>query len=205
LTRANEPNEKRQLHYLLSSIFSAQGASPEAEQHLREVLAIDPDDATANNDLGYLWAEQGKNLEEAERLIRKAIETDRAERKRQGALEIPAAEEDNAAYIDSLGWVLFKQGHVQEACQQLERATQLADGDDPVIWDHLGHAYRQLDQLPQARQAWQKALRLYQTNKRTGMDDRRHDLEAQVKALEREASGRRDGLTRSRSDPTPPR
>ena len=50
-----------------------------------------------NNDLGYLYAEQGKNLEKAETMIRKAV----------------ADEPENSAYLDSLGWVLFKRGKAQ--------------------------------------------------------------------------------------------
>ena len=53
-----------------------------------------PDDAGAMNDLGYLWADQDKNLQRARRMIRKAVD----------------AEPDNAAYRDSLGWVLFRLG-----------------------------------------------------------------------------------------------
>ena len=57
------------------------------EQVLEEVLAEDPDDPSVNNDLGYLYADQGKNLEKAEKMIRKAVE----------------AEPDNDAYQDSMG------------------------------------------------------------------------------------------------------
>ena len=45
---------------------------------------------------------------------------------------------DNACYIDSLGWVLFRRGQVDAARKELEYATTLPDGDDPVIYDHLG-------------------------------------------------------------------
>ena len=106
------------------------------EGQLRKVLESSPHDATANNDLGYLMADRNKNLAEAERLIRKALELDKQLR---GATTAKAADEENAAYIDSLGWVLFRRGKLDEARRELERAAKLPDGeDDPVVWDHLG-------------------------------------------------------------------
>jgi len=75
------------------------------EAQLHEVLKLDPTNATANNDLGYVWADHNKNLKEAEEMIRKAIDLDRRQRK-LGAHD----DKDNAAYVDSLGWVLFRRG-----------------------------------------------------------------------------------------------
>ena len=67
-----------------------------------------PDDPGPNNDLGYLYAEQGKNLEKAESMIRKALQED----------------PDSSAYLDSLGWVLFKRGKVKEALEPLKKAAE---------------------------------------------------------------------------------
>jgi tetratricopeptide (TPR) repeat protein len=165
---------------------------------LKKLLDVDPEDATACNDLGYLWADQGKNLEEAEKLIRKAIDRDRAERARQRGesqgrpvAELPPAEKDNAAYIDSLGWVLYKRGQVQEAQKELEYASGLADGDDPVIWDHLGEVYEHLGRPEKAVAAWQKALQLYETARRVGHDDRREELRTKLQALKDQAKARK--------------
>ena len=68
------------------------------------------------------------------------------------------AEPENAAYLDSLGWVLFKLGKTKEAQGHLEKATQLPSGGDATIWDHLGDCYARNDKPKQARDAWQKAL-----------------------------------------------
>ena len=76
------------------------------EAELEILFAKNPDDPGVNNDLGYLYADQGKNLEKAEAMIRKAV----------------AEEPDNYAYLDSLGWVLFKRGKFQEARGPLEKA-----------------------------------------------------------------------------------
>ena len=98
------------------------------------------------NDLGYLWADRGVNLPRAERMIRAAV----------------AAEPDNAAYLDSLGWVLLKRGKPSEAQAPLERAAKLAteqgqDGDG-TIWAHLGDLWSALGEPRQARDAWGAAL-----------------------------------------------
>ena len=95
----------------------------EAEALLRTILDIDPSHAAAANDLGFHLADQGRNLDEAERLVRSAIASDRIDRLKAGN-----AETENAAYIDSLGWVLFRRGKLSEARTELERASQLHMG-----------------------------------------------------------------------------
>jgi tetratricopeptide (TPR) repeat protein len=91
----------------LSTVYSAAKKSAEATEQLQLILEQDPNDATANNDLGYMWADEGKNLAEAEKLIRKALALDREERTKGKAVG-PDADRENAAYADSLGWVLFR-------------------------------------------------------------------------------------------------
>ena len=72
------------------------------------------------------------------------------------------SEHDNAAYIDSLGWVLFRRGKLDEARVQLELATTLAEGiGDPTVWDHLGDVYFRLQRTVDARSAWEKSAHTY--------------------------------------------
>src|SRR5206468_823794 len=89
----------------------------------------------------YLYAEQGKNLEKAEAMIRKALKE----------------EPDNSAYLDSLGWVLFKRGKVKEALDPLEKAVTHPSGADATIHEHLGDVYFRLQQTAKAKAAWEKA------------------------------------------------
>jgi len=132
----------RRSQFSLSNIYVQQGNMEKGEAILEEVLKEDPNDPSVNNDLGYLWADQGKNLEQAEQMIRKALK----------------AEPENVAYLDSMGWVLFKRGKAEEALTYLEKAVASADGADATIWDHLGDVYEKLDQLSKAVEAWEKAL-----------------------------------------------
>jgi Flp pilus assembly protein TadD len=98
------------------------------------VLDEFPDDPGALNDLGYLWTEQGKNLQWARQMIQKAVDS----------------EPENAAYLDSLGWAYYQLGQYAEAVQWLEKA---AAGDEPdgVILDHLGDAYWKVRPAGQGR------------------------------------------------------
>ncbi len=185
IDQTTDPLQQRQLRRLLAGIYSAQHESAKSEEQLEKLLATDKDDAGACNDLGYQWADQGKNLEKAEELIRKAIDLERIawKAKHPGATDAAAADGDNAAYIDSLGWVLFKRGHAPEALKELERAAKLKGGDDPVIWEHLGDVYMSQGQQDQAKTAWQKALELYDKSKRVGLDDHRQEVHDKLQRL----------------------
>ena len=118
------------------------GKHQKSEEILEEILKENPDDPSVNNDLGYLYADQGKNLDQAEKMIRKAI----------------TSEPENGAYLDSMGWVLFKRGKFQEALPYLEKAVEKATGGDDTLWDHLGDVYDRLQQSDKALEAWKKAL-----------------------------------------------
>lgn len=181
------PGDALEIRYVLSGVFASSKHLERSEEQLTEILRLDPNNAAANNDLGYVWADQGKNLAEAETMIRKALDQDRRNRQ-QGASQTDGA--DNAAYLDSLGWVLFRRGLLQEARQELERATTLPDSDDPVIWDHLGDVYHSLHQRDQARAAWERALEIYGQGHRRKSDDRYHDLQRKVKTARQQASTR---------------
>ncbi|MEX0726302.1 MAG: tetratricopeptide repeat protein, partial [Planctomycetaceae bacterium] len=126
----------------LSNIFVQQGDLRKGEEVLEKIYAEEPDDPSVNNDLGYLYADQGKNLEQAEQMIRKAV----------------ASDPDNAAYLDSLGWVLFKLGKYDEAFAHLEKAASLPGGGDATIWEHLGDCQSKLGKEEEAKTSWQKAL-----------------------------------------------
>jgi tetratricopeptide (TPR) repeat protein len=182
LKTATKPEDTHAIRLILYGIYSTAHENDKAEEQLRQVLQDFPDDATAHNDLGYLMADQGKNLPEAEELIRQAIELDRRQ-KRQEAKVGPDDDRDNAAYIDSLGWVLFRRGRIKEALQELQRATILPEGDDPVIWDHLGDVYFRLGDSSKSRESWSKALSLYEKDKRRKLDDQYKELKHKLDLL----------------------
>jgi tetratricopeptide (TPR) repeat protein len=136
----NDPEVQKRARSGLSIIYVNMDELDKGEQELEILYQRDPNDPGINNDLGYLYADRGKNLEQAEAMIRKAV----------------AEEPDNPAYLDSLGWVLFKQGRIQEALPPLEKAAA-SETADATILDHLGDVYFKLKQLKKAREAWAKA------------------------------------------------
>ncbi len=147
------PSEERRVLLQLSSVYYEANNLAKTEEILLEVIRRWPQDPGAYNDLGYIWADHDKNLDQAERFIRRALEL--YERQRS-----PQDPEKNAAYLDSLGWVLYKKGRYEEARKYLEEAAHAPEGDDGVIWDHLGDVYWSLGQRKEAIQAWEKAARL---------------------------------------------
>ena len=157
---APSPADARQAKSLLSDALGGLRDYAGAEAELRALLDDDPDDAQALNNLGYTMADQGRNLDEAEELIRRAIRTDRDARSRAGN-----PEGESGVYLDSLGWVQFRRGRLADARATLEAAVRLPDsGADAVVWDHLGDvAFRQADP-GRAKAAWARAVELYENS-----------------------------------------
>lgn len=174
------PSEIRDIRYTLSAIYSACGEHLESEKLLQAILTDDPADATASNDLGYQWADRSHNLPQAEQLIRKALDLDRKIRETTSLL---AHEPENPAYIDSLGWVLYRRGKLEDACTELEKASRLPGGnDDPVVFDHLGDVYEKLGKPARARECWQKATDLYNVVHSRRPDARLKEIQSKLKA-----------------------
>ena len=138
----------REARLALSNLAVLRGDMPGAEEWLEEVLDEFPDDEGALNDLGYLWADQNKELSRAKRMIEQAVK----------------AEPDNMAYRDSLGWVLFRLGQLPQAVVELEKAAADKKPDGTVL-DHLGDAYVRMNRRDKALEAWRKAVDAFRRDK----------------------------------------
>lgn len=110
-----------------------------AEQDLRRIIQMEPDNAIALNALGYTLADQTDRLQEAYRLIQRALELD----------------PDDPATLDSMGWVLFKLGQPREAIGYLERA--LESDNDPEILAHVIEVEQALGRERSARERARRA------------------------------------------------
>ena len=126
---------------LLSSAQERAGDSKGSEESLRRVLAAEPNNATALNNLGYFLVERNDRLDEALEMINRAVR----------------AEPANASFLDSLGWAYFKLGKLQEAERYLSDAAR-RNPSSVAIQEHLGDLYQKLGKTELARAAWQKAL-----------------------------------------------
>jgi len=139
---ASEVNETRVAALLeLGFCLQEAGRLTEARKTLRNLQAEYPDDPEVANSYGYFLAEQGEDLEEAERLVKQALRS----------------APDNGAYLDSMGWVYFQQGDYSEAFDWLIKATN-SRGDDPVILEHLGRTLAKLGQKDEALDILRRAL-----------------------------------------------
>ena len=116
-------------------------ASDARERLLRQIIDDAPSDARALNELGYLLATRGEQLDEAITLVRRALDS----------------EPNNGAYLDSLGWAYFRRGDLAEAQKYLAAAAERMPASSEVL-DHLGDVHERRGELPQAIDAWTRAL-----------------------------------------------
>jgi tetratricopeptide (TPR) repeat protein len=127
------------------------GLYEKAADLLRKSIALDPANAAeAYNYLGYMWADHNMYLDEAEDMIKRALQI----------------EPNNGSYLDSLGWVEFRKGRFDQALADLLRAAKNMEHEDAVVFEHIGDVYLKLNRIQQALEAWQKALVLDPKNKK---------------------------------------
>lgn len=120
--------------------YERKGKVDQAVRELRQMLEDRPGDAQLLNALGYTLADNGRNIGEARSLIEAALQ------------QMP----DNAAMLDSMGWVLFRERRYAESLGYLERAAKLAS--DPEIQLHIGEVQWAMGEQSTARATWQAAL-----------------------------------------------
>jgi tetratricopeptide (TPR) repeat protein len=127
-------------------LYERTGKEDAAIRELRAMLAERPGDATVQNALGYTLADHRQNLAEARTLITAAL----------------AQSPDNAALLDSMGWLLFREGRNAEAVDYLQRARKM--GSDPEMDLHLGEVQWAMGDQAAARQTWSDALKKWPSN-----------------------------------------
>ena len=166
LTKEEKKDFAADIKYALSGVYIDLEKVDKATELLEGLLKDDPDNPTYNNDLGYILADHDMKLDEAEKLIRKALEEDRKLRKKENPDLKPEDDKDNASYLDSLGWVLFKKKKYKEAVDYLKKAVQDEEGKHVEIYDHLGDAHWALGEKKDAVEAWKKGVEVAGTTKR---------------------------------------
>ncbi|MCK4859931.1 MAG: tetratricopeptide repeat protein [Candidatus Omnitrophica bacterium] len=153
-------SKKKSIYYFyLGVVYDKIGEKKKAEQSFKEAIILDADNKDACNYLGYSYAEQGVNLDEAERLIKRAIKNE----PRQGA------------YIDSLGWVYYKKSlklkgnkskeMLRKALKEVKKSLGLMD-DNAIVREHLGDIYFEKGSFKKAEGEWQKALQIDSQNEK---------------------------------------
>jgi tetratricopeptide (TPR) repeat protein len=132
--------EDNDLLYNRALYIYEQGDFAAMERDLRLILARDPDHADSLNALGYTLAERNERLDEALGLITRALEL----------------RPDSAAILDSMGWVLYRRGELEQAVSYLQRALGMVQDDE--IAAHLGEVLWIQGQRQEARRVWRDAL-----------------------------------------------
>ena len=117
----------------------------------------EPANANALNYLGYMLADRGEQLDEAIRLVRRALDTD----------------PDNGAYLDSLGWAHFRKGELDEA-EKYSAAAAAKMPENSEVQDHLGDVHARQGRLSEAIAAWTRAL------KGDGQDVEKAEIEKKI-------------------------
>jgi tetratricopeptide (TPR) repeat protein len=111
-----------------------------AEADMKKALELQPDQPHVLNYLGYSWIDQGVNLDEGMKMIKRAVEQ----------------RPDDGYIVDSLGWAHYRIGNYEDAVKNLERAIDLKP-EDPTINDHLGDAYWRVGRILEAKFQWSHA------------------------------------------------
>jgi tetratricopeptide (TPR) repeat protein len=133
--------------FLRGSVEERQKHYDAAEVYFKKILAIDPNNMQTLNYYGYMLADRGVQLEDALRMVQKAVQLD----------------PQNYAYLDSLGWTYFKLGQYTLAEDNLRQASQRM-GTDPTVHDHLGELYEKTGRLKLAAEQWEISLGEYETS-----------------------------------------
>lgn len=141
--------DSRSAKHLLATVYNHLEEWSLSDQLYRELLETDRNDSQALNNYSYTLVERGINLDLALEMARKAV----------------ALEPDNAAYLDTIGWVYFKLGEYEKALDYIRKSLEL-ESDNPVVLEHMGDILLTTDRRDEALQYYGKALELDPDNER---------------------------------------
>jgi tetratricopeptide (TPR) repeat protein len=136
-----KPRDNEMVWFLLGAIYERQKFFDRAEVEFKKALAVNPRNAPVLNYYGYMLGDLGQRLEEAQSLVERALKE----------------EPYSGAYLDSLGWIYFKQNKLDEAEATLRKALQ-REGHDATIHSHLGDLYAKTGRMDLAAAEWEKSL-----------------------------------------------
>ena len=138
---AKDPKDNEVAWLMLGAVYERQKQYEKAENEFKKVLDVNPKNAQVLNYYGYMLADRGLRLDEAQDLIQRAVDL----------------EPQNGAYLDSLGWVYYKQNKLDEAETMLRKALD-HEPHDPTIREHLGDVLAKQGRTELAAAEWEKSL-----------------------------------------------
>jgi tetratricopeptide (TPR) repeat protein len=135
------PRDNEMVWFVLGAIYERQKFFDRAEAEFKKALAVNPKSGSVLNYYGYMLGDLGQRLDEAADLVQRALKE----------------EPFNGAYLDSMGWIYYKQNKLGEAEATLRKALE-RDSHDPTIHSHLGDVYAKLGRNELAASEWEKSL-----------------------------------------------
>lgn len=138
----NHPRDERLLT-LLAAVQHELGKKIEAQQVMRKVLSFNPEAGDALNYIAYGLAESGSDLKEAQSLAERAV----------------SGSPNQGYYLDTLGWIYYKQGNYKKAVEYLKRANEEIK-NDAVVLEHLGDALLANQEKLEALAVYNRAIEL---------------------------------------------
>jgi tetratricopeptide (TPR) repeat protein len=136
-----QARENEMVWFLLGAIYERQKFFDKAEEQFKKVLAVNPKNAPVLNYYGYMLGDLGIRLDEAEALVQQALKEDPF----------------NGAYLDSLGWIYFKENKLGASESTLRKAVE-RERHDATIHAHLGDLYAKMGRGDLAAAEWEKSL-----------------------------------------------
>ncbi len=152
----SEESKNHELLSTYSNCLAQLGRDKQAMKALEKAYELKPDNVSLNNNLGYMYADRGVCLKKAEQMIRKAL----------------SERQDELSFLDSLGWVLYKQGEFSTAAETFlkvfrlmkEPSTNDAGENETsaasVLYDHAGDVFWRLGWNDRALRMWARAVEL---------------------------------------------
>ncbi len=136
-----QARENEMVWFLLGAIYERQKFFDKAEEQFKKVLSVNPKNAQVLNYYGYMLGDLGIRLDEAEALVQRALKEDPF----------------NGAYLDSLGWIYFKENKLGASESTLRKALE-RERHDATIHSHLGDLYAKTGRTDLAGAEWEKSL-----------------------------------------------
>ncbi len=159
--------EDDKMRYYLGSLYDRKGEVDKSLEQMERVLAINPDHVDALNYMGYTWTVRGTRLDDAERLLKRAM----------------VLRPNNGYIQDSWGWHLYVRGRTREAIIQLEQAVRLSP-QEATILEHLADAYLRFNLREKAARKYQEAVQV------VADEDGRKKLEQKLELLKMEIANK---------------
>ena len=146
------PRDNEMTWFMLGAIYERQKFYDRAEEEFKKALQVNPRDAAVLNYYGYMLGDLGIRLDQAQSLVQRALKE----------------EPNSGAFLDTLGWIYFRENKLADAEATLRKALQF-ESHDATIRSHLGDVYAKSGRMDLAATQWEKSL-----------EEWRHSLPADV-------------------------